>query len=150
MFELPPPKPADIQPLTYECLMAESQKQQVAPLILLALFKTEGGTLGRASSNTNGSKDYGPMQINTINLKEIAQWVPPTDIRDNGCVNMGAAAYLLRKCINRHNGDLWKGVGCYHSNTPHLSAGYQQRVYNNLQRIIAGKADIRPLFSGNR
>lgn len=150
MFDLPPPQVTDIQPLTYECLMAESHKQQVPPLILLSIFKTEGGTLGRASKNTNGSKDYGPMQINTINLKEIGQWVAPSHVRDNGCVNMGAAAYILRKCINRNEGDLWKGVGCYHSNTPHLSAAYQQRVYNNMQRIVSGKADVSRLFAGVR
>ena len=45
-------------------------------------------------------------------------------------VNIPAGASILRQCINDSGGDLWQGVGCYHSQNRRRQQQYVQRVWN--------------------
>jgi hypothetical protein len=45
-------------------------------------------------------------------------------------VNIPAGARILRQCIDESGGDLWQGVGCYHSQHRHRQQHYVQRVWN--------------------
>jgi hypothetical protein len=45
-------------------------------------------------------------------------------------VNIPAGASILRQCLDNSGGDLWQGVGCYHSQHPHRQQQYVQRVWN--------------------
>ena len=89
------------------------------------ILKTKSGTVGACTVQANGRHDCGPAQINA----EI--WVPhfanllhrPVGeifyaIRDNGCFNIHAAAYILRRKIEEARGDVWDGIGRYNSATP--------------------------------
>jgi hypothetical protein len=61
------------------------------------------------------------MQINSAQLPELARlWNVPIDtaeewVRNDGCVNIGAAGWTLRQRINE-SGRLWEGI----ENYPHL------------------------------
>ena len=54
-------------------------------------------------------------------------------LRD-GCVNARAAAFLLRREYERA-GDIWRGIGSYHSKTPELRDAYINRVKRHLARL---------------
>jgi len=45
-------------------------------------------------------------------------------------VNVPVAAYVLRRCIDDSGGDLWKGVGCYHSPLSSNQRRYVDRVWS--------------------
>src|SRR2546426_1241536 len=45
-------------------------------------------------------------------------------------VNIPAGARILRQCIDDSGGDLWQGVGCYHSQNNQRQQQYVQRVWN--------------------
>ena len=45
-------------------------------------------------------------------------------------VNLPVAAYVLRRCIDDSGGDLWKGVGCYHSPAQGNQRKYVSRVWS--------------------
>ena len=56
------------------CMMLAAQTYEVPPALLVGIYKAEGGKAGLEVSNTNGTFDLGPMQINTI-------WI--TTVKDN-------------------------------------------------------------------
>lgn len=104
---------------------------------LLAVWLTEGGKPGTVSKNTNGTVDYGPMQINTVWAKKLEKdfGVTPEMLTDDFCMSIRAGAYILRYEINLAGGDFWDGVGHYHSRTPHHKRRYIKQVYRNSQKF---------------
>lgn len=100
---------------------------------LLAVWMTEGGRPGTVSRNTNGTADYGPMQINTVWARRLESQFGVTRqmITDDFCWSVRAGAYILRYEINQAGGSFWDGVGHYHSRTPRYKYEYIQRVYLN-------------------
>lgn len=121
------------------CLLISAQTYQVPPGVLLGIMQVEGGRIGQAVRNTNGSYDLGPMQINTIWLPELARkW--NTDqrtalswVKDDGCVNVSVSAWILRQRINR-TGSLWSGIAGYHSLTPGIGSRYASKVAAAMRR----------------
>src|SRR3984957_1804281 len=122
-------------PLTAACISAAALAYPVAEPALWLILKTEAGTVGACTVQTNGMHDCGPAQINA----EI--WVPhfarvlhrPVPeifyaLRDNGCFNVNAAAYILQIKIGEARGDAWDGIGRYNSATPALKHAYQSRL----------------------
>lgn len=79
--------------------------------------------------------DVGVMQVN------VPTWSPrlrlSADILYQPQVNLPVAAYVLRRCIDQSRGDLWQGVGCYHSQRFPTQKDYVGRVwraYTTLRR----------------
>jgi hypothetical protein len=133
------------------CLMLASHNFQVPPQALIAIMQVEGGHVGQAvGPNQNGSYDLGPMQVNT-------HWVPQlqriwhTDyqttlyrVRDDGCINVHVAAWILRQRINE-TGNLYRGIAAYHSFTPEHGSKYLTRIIAALRRMGFLTADNRPV-----
>ena len=87
--------------------------------------------------NTNGTRDIGVAQVNTIHLATLEKHgIGENELKD-GCVNTYVGAWLLSKQIAKH-GLNWFGVAAYHSTTPAKNARYQQLVYRELLRNHAG------------
>lgn len=100
--------------------------------VFRAVLRTEGGWAGLKKRNTNGSYDLGPAQINTIHLPELSKHgITEHMLVHDACINIYVGAYRLKVEIERV-GDLWRGVGNYHSRTPHLHQAYLKRVRGNL------------------
>jgi hypothetical protein len=118
------------------CLRAAARAHHVPLAVLVMLLEVEGGKSGEVTPNTNGTVDIGPFQVNEIWLPAVAaHWhmdVPATFLvlRDNFCGNAEEAAWILRQAIADAHGDVWDGVGRYHSANPSL-----QRVY--LWKVLA-------------
>ena len=106
------------------CLEAAARVYRVPPAIVVVLLNVEGGSLGAISSNNNGTVDIGPMQVNQIWLPQIAAHWRTTErkafvaLRDSFCANVEAGTWILRQGLDEARGDLWEGVGYYHSHDP--------------------------------
>ncbi len=121
------------------CLIVSAQSYDLPPGVLLGILQVEGGRIGQEVSNTNGSYDLGPMQINTIWLPELArrwgmdQAAVRKKVRDDGCANIAVASWILRQRIN-YTGSLWGGIAGYHSLTPSLGSRYASKVATAMKR----------------
>lgn len=134
-----------LRPLTAACVLDAAHTHGMPAAALFAILATEGGKTGEALSNTNGTWDLGPFQINTVHLKDLAAiGISPSAVLCDGRVNAHAAAWLLRKEYRR-TGNLWQAIGAYHSRTPHLRDAYLRRVRNNLIRLRQKGLSILPL-----
>lgn len=115
------------------CLLLAAQTYKVPPAVMIGIMHVEGGRVGQQVRNNNGSYDLGPMQVNTVWLPQLAglwkvdqvtaqQWV-----RDNGCVNVYVAAWILRQQIDKTAG-LYSGIARYHSATRWRGHDYANKV----------------------
>jgi hypothetical protein len=136
-----PPSPW-MRPVTQECVKVEAARQQLELVKLMAVLKTEGGRVGMARRNTDGSYDLGPMQVNTVNLPDLVKQfrVPASALINvlinDGCFNVAVGAWLLRERTNQAGGDFWYGIGRYHSKTPAHAYPYILRVHKSMEAII--------------
>jgi len=121
------------------CIFAAAQTYSVPPSVILGILNVEGGRVGMASQNTNGTRDLGPMQINTIWLPELSRhWGVPQStahrlVRDDACVNIGVGAWILRRKMDE-TGSLYRGIAHYHSATPYLGQRYREKVIRAMQK----------------
>jgi soluble lytic murein transglycosylase-like protein len=97
--------------------------------VLRAIAAVESNFQGDAMSiNSNHSYDIGIMQINSVHKPVIEKaGLHMADLL-NPCTNVIVGAWLLQGAIQREDGDVWKGVGRYHSATPKYSAIYIRRI----------------------
>ena len=115
------------------CIFSAAQTYAVPPSVILGVLSVEGGRIGQAVPNTNGTYDLGPMQINTIWVPQLARYWRMSEgaalrmVRDNACVNIGVGAWILRTKMNE-TGSLYRGIAYYHSATPSLGHSYRKKV----------------------
>lgn len=117
-----------------DCFDAAAQYQKVNPLILRAIAWQESHNRPEAlHKNSNGSTDYGLMQINSIHLPVLAQYGISTSTLMEPCKNVYIAAWHLRQQMNKY-GNTWQAVGAYHSETPTLRDHYARQIVAILQK----------------
>ena len=122
-----------------QCLVDVVHRYNLAPELMLAILATEGGRPGMAMLNTNGTHDFGPMQVNTIWVGELKNRlgidVSADDIQNNACMNLHVGGWILADELSKAD-EFWTGVGNYHSRTPKYHNRYIRRVYNNWNRLV--------------
>lgn len=112
---------------------------------LWGLRDQEGGWLGAAVLNTNGSRDLGPLQINSWWVPRIASLVgrPVAHVHDwlrtDACFNATAARWIFLSALAESR-DYWKAIGIYHSPTPWRQRSYAASVAGKLQRRFGDQA----------
>ena len=115
------------------CLLMASKSYDVPPAVMIGIMQVEGGRVGQQVGNLNGTWDLGPMQVNSrwmpqlaqlwhVNLQTARVWV-----RDDGCVNVHVAAWILKQKI-AETGSLYQGIAWYHSATPGEGNRYAAKV----------------------
>lgn len=113
-----------------ECINQAAITYHIPASLILSVLSVEGGEVGSASPNKNGSHDFGPMQINTIWLSKIGAYGYTREmIQYDPCINVMVGAWILSTNI-ANSQDLWYGIGGYHSYTPGLNYSYQNKVWN--------------------
>jgi hypothetical protein len=136
-----------------ECINQAAISYFVPAKIIISVLAVEGGEPGMAKPNSNGTFDYGPMQINSIWLPKIAPYgYTKQQIQYDPCVNVMVGAWILSNKIastieDSGNSDYWRGVAGYHSLTPHLNSRYQSKVLTNyrlLSNVLSGKENTSP------
>lgn len=122
-----------IGPIFASCIAAAASLYDLPESILYAVHKVEGGKAGTVVGNTNGTHDHGPMQVNTVWVKKLADMYgkPESVIKDklanDVCFNVHVSAWILKGEMLKA-GDFWEGVGRYHSRTPGIKERYQKKV----------------------
>ena len=120
---------------TPACFAVVSRHFGFPPLVLPAIWATEGGAPGQVVPDPNGTADYGPMQINSVWLPVLQPLgITGRRLADNGCLNVAVAGGILATERWRAGGNLWRAIGWYHSTTPSLAHAYRDQL---LQRLGA-------------
>jgi hypothetical protein len=117
MMDLPPNIDYITQADSAYCIVSASHRFSLPPEALLSLAMVEGGRRGTSSINTNGSKDLGLMQVNTLWLKgasPLSAYVNFTSLVNDVCTNVHAAAWILATEVKKSGGDVWRAIGKYH------------------------------------
>lgn len=127
------------------CFEEAGAEYGINPQILRAIAKVESNFNARALNyNTNGTYDFGLMQINSIWAATIGKerW----NTLGDPCSNAKTGAWILKTCMNKY-GYTWKAIGCYHSQTPEKRDRYSKMVFDQLQRVkpLAQEAAYTPL-----
>jgi soluble lytic murein transglycosylase-like protein len=128
-----------------DCYDEAARYQKVNPLILRAIAWQESRNRPDAlNKNTNGSTDYGIMQINSIHLSTLKQYGITRDTLMEPCKNVYIAAWHLRQKMNKY-GNTWQAIGAYHSETPSLRDKYARQIAAILTRwkLLPAAADAR-------
>lgn len=139
-----------------ECINQAAVTYYVPAQVIISVLHTEGGKVGMASPNKNGTYDYGPMQINSIWLPKIAPYgYTRAQIQYDPCINVMVGAWILSNKITETladaGGGYWKGVAGYHSRTPNLNERYKTKVithYKQLAEMLAKNNSVNE--SSNR
>ncbi len=130
----------EIHGVPIECINQAAVTYHVPAALILSILVIEGGLVGSASSNKNGTFDYGPMQINSVWMPKIQAFgYTRQQLQYDPCVNVTVGTWILSQSITNAP-TLWRGVGGYHSQTPSLNYRYQTKVsevYQLLSHYLA-------------
>lgn len=139
-MDLPPIDHIVHRPETAYCVVSASRRFNLPVDGILSILLVENGKVGEAVSNENGSLDLGPMQINTVWLKErspLFGYVTASQLRDNLCTNIHSAAWIIASHLEKAK-DIWTAVGKYHSPyNPANQVAYKLRVNGKLMQARA-------------
>jgi hypothetical protein len=139
-----------LAPLTAACLAVAAHAYHLPETYLYAILETEGGSVGQAVHNKNGTDDLGPFQINTAWGPAIGRYwhvsVPRAlqHVRDDGCANALIASAILKKMLMETRGDFPKAIGFYHSHTAALAATYRNAVLGTAEKLTRAAAKSKP------
>lgn len=121
-----------------ECINQAVVSTAVPAALIMAIIYVEGGRNGMRNHNTNGTYDYGVMQINSTWLPAIAAKFAynAADLQFNACKNVLAGSWVLRHNMDRQQRKpIMFAVGSYHSLTPELNYIYSIKVLAAYQTI---------------
>jgi len=117
-----------IHDVPIECINQAAVVYHVPLSLVISVLLTEGGKVGMARQNTNGTYDYGPMQINTVWLSKLQQYnITREDIQYNPCTNVWVGTWILSQRI-ADSKDLAYGIGSYNSYSLPQNYRYRTKV----------------------
>ena len=124
------------------CMLAVSTALSLPPRVLQAIQAVEGGRIGVARTNANGSEDLGLMQINSLWLPVLARQtgLSQEGVRDKllgeSCFNVAVSGAIIRLYLRQTQGDLLAAIGNYHSRTPVRHEAYKDKVIGAAIRLF--------------
>ena len=127
------------------CMALAASVYQLPPRVLPAIQAVEGGRVGLASPNRDGSEDLGVMQINTLWLGPVARVtgssreVVRARLLNDPCFNIAVAGMIFRSYLDEAKGDLMTAVGYYHSHTPARHEAYRDKVVGKARVMFAAR-----------
>ncbi len=134
---------ADV-PQWQSCFVVAGHKYGIDPLLLEAIARQESGLnpLAVNDRNTDGSSDYGLMQINTLHIPGLVREGLISGYRDlltRPCLNIQIGARLLARHFQRC-GVNWNCLGSYNAgfaDTRHrLRERYADRVWPRYRELL--------------
>lgn len=110
------------------CYEEAGAKYGISPTLLHAISQKESSFNPVAINyNTNGSYDFGLMQINSSWEPSLRKLGIPWDSLADPCTNVMVGAWVLSQCV-RDYGYTWPAVGCYNSRTPSKRDRYAAKI----------------------
>ena len=131
-----------------DCINQAVVSYAVPAALVMAIIYVEGGRNGTRNFNTNGTYDYGVMQINSAWLPAIASQFSYTsaDLQYDACKNVLAGSWILRQNLDREQSKpLMYAIGSYHSLTPQLNYIYSIKVlsaYQTIQQVFGKSSNL--------
>lgn len=133
--EMPPEVPV-------ACVVEAAEAYSIAPELLVAIAKVEGGEVGKKYPRSHGTY-FGVYQISDKWIPQLASWGYSADVlQHSACANVYAGAYVLAYYQHRENN--WeRAIGRYNVgslNTPKRKEAadrYVTKVLNQWERIYA-------------
>jgi soluble lytic murein transglycosylase-like protein len=125
------------------CMLAVSVQLQLPPRVLPAIQAVEGGRIGMARLNTNGTEDLGLMQVNSTWVDVLARRLnqPRDGLREqmvqDACFNIAVAGAIVKLYLRETRGDLLSAIGNYHSRTLSRHRAYQGKVVAAAVKMFA-------------
>lgn len=119
------------------CFEEAGEMYGIAPQLLWAIAKVESNFNPAAvNRNSNGTYDYGVMQINSLWARVLGKdvWQALSD----PCMNVKVGAWVLSNCISKY-GYTWEAVGCYNATSKNKRIIYANRVYNVIKGNIISR-----------
>ena len=127
-----------------QCFSEAAGRYQVPAKLLkaIALVESNNKTDAINGNNSDGSRDYGLMQINSQHLERLQPYriTAPVLVRDP-CTNIHVGAWILAENLVTTKGDLWAAVGAYNagfSTKPKVQRArrhYVSKVRDALNRV---------------
>ncbi|MBE2888908.1 lytic transglycosylase domain-containing protein [Geobacter anodireducens] len=115
-------------PASAFCFEEAGNRYGISPQLLYAISKGESSFNPLAINyNTNGTYDYGLMQINSSWEPALRKLGISWNNLADPCTNVMVGAWVLSQCIQDY-GYTWPAVGCYNSRTPSKRDRYAARV----------------------
>lgn len=109
------------------CIITAASRYEVPANILLAIAEKEAGRPGLRVKNKNGTEDIGPMQFNTVYIRDLEKiGITEDDVSAPGCYPYEVAAWRVRMHLKNDSGDIWKRAANYHSRTEEHNATYRR------------------------
>jgi len=103
-------------PASAFCFNQAARAYNLPPSLVFAIAKVESDLRPDAINfNSNGSYDFGLMQINTCWAPILG---PYWDYLADPCYNVMVGAWILRQCVDRY-GLSWDAVSCYRTGKPY-------------------------------
>ena len=116
------------------CFEEAGLRYNLPPQLIWSISKMESRLDATAVNyNTNGTYDYGLMQINTTHAEDLRLAGIPWESLSDPCTNVMVGSWLLSKRINEY-GYNWRAIGSYHSKTP----SKRDRYAANISKILSG------------
>ena len=116
------------------CYAEAGSRYGVSPRLLQAIAQGESNFNPVAvNQNTNGSYDFGLMQINSSWAPTLRRMGISWESLADPCTNVMGGAWVLSRCI-REFGNTWSAVGCYNSRTPSRRDRYAARIARIVER----------------
>lgn len=135
------------------CWDDAAERYHVPAKLLIAIARVESNlnpnAVNRSHFHRTGSYDIGLMQINSSNLRSLAQYgIRGRDLMD-ACTNIHIGAWLLAHSFEQH-GTTWDGVGAYNAACTQLKGAsclqarsrYAWLVYRHLPSHRSGMSEI--------
>lgn len=128
-----------------DCWEEASGRYNVPVTLLKAIAEVESSNRARVVAvNTNGTQDYGFMQINDFWLPKLKRYGIGVDELMDPCTSLNVGAWILAQNI-RQMGYGWEAVGAYGAGTRKDKAAarvkYARKVWKVLDRQIAGEVN---------
>jgi soluble lytic murein transglycosylase-like protein len=135
----------------FACMLTIAAHFGLPPRVLPSIQRVEGGQVGMARRNANGTEDLGLMQVNSLWVPRLAQYwgVPEATMRawlmQDACFNITVAGALVRIYLSESKGDLLAAVRKYHSHTPTIGLAYQAKVAGAARALFdSGASGAKP------
>ena len=132
-----------------ECVQLAADRYGLDVALIQAILAVEGGGVGQAVRNSNGTADLGPMQINTVWLPLLAEYgITKEQLQHDRCINILVGSWILArqlKVAQYMDGPvqrrIWWGIGSYHSRTPKHNVKYSLKVWRALRAASSDAKD---------
>ena len=116
------------------CYAEAGGRYGVSPRLLQAISQGESNFNPVAvNQNTNGSYDFGLMQINSSWEPTLRRMGIAWESLADPCTNVMVGAWVLAHCVRKY-GNTWSAVGCYNSRTPSRRDRYAAHIARIVDR----------------